>query len=120
MVRPGGVRAESDDCLEAVFRSELFHLKIEHSGQLTLAHALSDIRQSSRQGFRRYRCGGFNGCDFSAVFDAADIFNYILRRLQPGFQGLFQLLVLGNRRGFFNGNCRYGFFLSYDFRHGFG
>ena len=109
MMRPGGVRAESDDGLEAVARAELADLKIQHAGQFALGETRLDVRQGLPEGSSGDRGGGPNRGQLALVFDATDRLDDIRRCPEPGLNGLFQLLEVGQRGGPFDGHGPHGF-----------
>jgi len=77
MMRPRGIRAEGNNCREAVRRSEFANLKIKHPGQLAFDYARLDMGQCLFEGAGGYCGGGLDGFNFGIVFDTADGFNNI-------------------------------------------
>ena len=120
MMGPGGIGTESDDCLEAVARAQLADLKIEHARQLAFADAGLYVRQSLPERLSRYRSSGFDGGNFTFVFDDPRRFDDVRRGSQSRFYGLFQLLELGHRCGFLNGYRSHGFQFRRQLSHRFG
>jgi len=88
VMRPGRVRAEGDDGLEAVTCTELTDLKVQHARTFALGNARLNVRQGLPERPGGDRRGGFDGGQLALILDAADRLDEIRRRLEPGLDDL--------------------------------
>jgi len=95
MMRPGRVRAEGDDGLEAVTCPELADLEVQPARTFALGDTRLEVRQGLPERPSGDRRGGFNRGHLALILDAADRLDEIRRRLEPGLDDLFQLLEVG-------------------------